>query len=45
MSLVRTPYDIFEELAPGKFPRKSVNALISIVGIFLSTVSSLSYNL
>jgi hypothetical protein len=28
------PYDIFEELAPGKFSRKPVNASISIVDIF-----------
>jgi hypothetical protein len=34
MSLVRTPYDIFEELAPKKFLRKPVNASISIIGLF-----------
>jgi hypothetical protein len=42
MSLVRTPYDIFKELAPGKFPRKPVNSSIFIVGLFLSPTSPLS---
>jgi hypothetical protein len=36
MSLVRMPYDLFEELASRKFCRKPVNASISILGLLLS---------